>query len=219
MARLNRMPYFVRMSLKRAEKFFHEFKDKVVCGMDEAGRGPWAGPVTACAIILPKKFNGKGIKDSKLLSESVREKFYKILTKNIYFGVGSASHTEIDSLGIIAATNLAFIRALKKLCSKKGINKPEYIVVDGRDKLKFSLPHKTVIKGDNLILEIACASIIAKVTRDRLMKKESKKYPRYKFGKHKGYGTRVHQQALSKYGPCEIHRKSFAPVAQAKMPF
>lgn len=192
--------------------------EQLVCGLDEAGRGPWAGPVVACALMF-KAQNPSGkasplrlpnLKDSKHLSLDRRNEFYELLTKKTAYGVGMASPEEIDRLGLLKANNLAFQRALDELEAKGPV--PSFILVDGRDRLNLPHPWKTIIKGDEKVKIIACASIIAKVVRDRIMDELALKYPKYGFQSHKGYGTREHQKALKKYGSCDIHRKSFAPV-------
>jgi ribonuclease HII len=185
----------------------------VVCGLDEVGRGPWAGPLVACALILKRDVRFKGLKDSKKMTAAAREKIRRILEKKSWYGLGRVEPREIDALGIIAANNLAFNRALEDLKKRHGPVKPAILLVDGRDRLKLPFPHLTVIKGDEKIKVIACASIVAKVERDALMVGLAGKYPQYGFDLHKGYGTAMHQKALKKYGPCEIHRQSFAPVA------
>jgi len=178
-----------------------------VCGIDEVGRGPWAGPLVACALMFRKDIRLHKLKDSKHLTEDRRNNFFRILEKKSWYGIGVVEVTEIDKMGLIKATNLAFVRALEQMKQR-----PEFLVIDGRDRLNLPYPFKTIIKGDEKVKIIACASIMAKVFRDRLMEKLSKKYPKYGFESHKGYGTREHQRALNKHGACAIHRKSFAPV-------
>ena len=180
--------------------------------MDEAGRGPWAGPVVAAALSFRKKdLRIVGLKNSKALSAEKREQFYKILTSKTDFAVGSATHEEIDNLGLIKATNLAFSRALESLMKKIT---PDLLIIDGRDKFNLQVPYISVIKGDEKIKIIACASIIAKVERDKIMKQYAKKFPFYGFDKNMGYGTKRHQQGLKEHGICKIHRKSYKPVAR-----
>lgn len=192
-----------------------EIDDNVgICGMDEAGRGPWAGPVVACALMFKRNFLIKGLRNSKDLTLEKREEMYEKLKKNTWFGVGLAAHTEIDNLGLIKATNLAFSRALESLVLQKNVPKPQLLLVDGRDTFILPIPYKSVIKGDEKLKIVACASIIAKVERDRMMKSYAQKYPEYGFERHMGYGTKRHQKALKQHGICEIHRKSFAPVAR-----
>lgn len=187
-------------------------KTAVICGLDEVGRGPLAGPLVACALVLRKDIRFKGLKDSKKMSALAREKIVKLLQQKAVYGLGFVKPGELDRLGMIAANNLAFKRAITAMEKKTGAIKPDFLVVDGRDRLKLPYPHTTVIKGDEKIKVIACASIVAKVARDGLMRELAKKYPQYGFDLHKGYGTSVHLKALKKYGPCKIHRLSFAPV-------
>jgi len=183
----------------------------IVVGIDEAGRGPLAGPVVACAVCFPQNFKIKilqGINDSKKLSEKQRENFYKILTNNkdIKWGVGIVSEKIIDKINILEATKLAMKKSFKKL-------NPDFILIDGNSKIYCKTKQKTIIKGDQKIFSIAAASVIAKVTRDRIMQKYHKKFPYYGFDKHKGYGTKTHFINLEKFGPCKIHRKSFCRQA------
>lgn len=190
----------------------HEFdlsKGETVIGVDEAGRGPLAGNVVAAAVIL-KEYSSDldEINDSKQLSEKKREKLYDVIMDNFYVGIGEASPTEIDEINILNATFLAMRRALEDLEKKCSIN--HLILVDGNFKIReYSGEQEFVIKGDAKSLSIAAASIIAKVTRDREMIEEGKKYPQYQFEKHKGYGTKAHREALEQYGPSPLHRKSF----------
>lgn len=179
----------------------------VIAGMDEAGRGSWAGPVVAAAVILPEKIKLPGLNDSKLLTAARREQLFKKITATCDYGVGSASHEEVDQFGLLHATFLAFKRALEALPAK-----PEHLWVDGRDHFQFEVPHTSVIRGDSIYRCIAAASIIAKVTRDQLMVEWAGLHPHYGFEEHKGYGTRRHQKALLERGPCPIHRKTYAPL-------
>jgi len=185
---------------------------KVVAGLDEAGRGTLAGPVVAAAVFVKPNSNFllKGINDSKKLSEKQREHLYNILIKNkdIKWGIGIVSETVIDRINILEATKLAMKKAIKNI-------KPDFLVLDGNFSLKLDLPQKSIIKGDGKVMSCAMASVIAKVTRDRLMKKLHKKYPHYGFDKHKGYGTKVHFANIEKFGSCKIHRKSFYPINKA----
>lgn len=190
---------------------FVEDKYKIVCGLDEAGRGPWAGPLVACAVVLKRGVKIGRVRDSKKMLPAQREKFYKILTEKASFGVGVVSAGEIDKKGLSKSVNLVFKRAVRDLEKKSG-GSPDFLLVDGKDKLKFTFPFTTVIGGDDKIKEIACASIIAKVERDRMMIDLAKKYPKYGFELHKGYGTMRHQVALKKHGVCPIHRRSYAPI-------
>jgi ribonuclease HII len=183
---------------------------KKIVGIDEAGRGPLAGPVVACALVIKNcsKFDFKQIKDSKKLSPKRREELYKTLIKHpaIEWGIGRVSEKVIDRINILEATKLAMKKAVQKL------KKPSFLVLDGKIALDLETPQKSIVKADEKVFSCACASIIAKVTRDKLMQKCDKKYPFYGFGKHKGYPTKLHRKMLRKHGPCKIHRKSFKPV-------
>jgi len=184
---------------------------KLVAGLDEAGRGPLAGPVVAGAVVILdyKKINFKNINDSKKLTEKQREEIYETLIKHpgVRWGVGVVSEKVIDKINILEASKLAMQKAVKNL-------NPDFLLIDGNFKLnKINILQKSVIKGDSKVFSIAAASIIAKVTRDRLMQKYHKKYPQYGFDCHKGYGTRAHFASLEKFGPCKIHRKTFYPVS------
>lgn len=186
-------------------------QDKIIVGMDEAGRGSWAGPVIAGAVILPKRVKLPGLTDSKLLSAKQREKLFKQITGKCEYAFGAASHEEVDEFGLLHATFLAYKRALADLKVK-----PDHIMIDGRDKFVFDVPHTSVIKGDLKIRCISAASIIAKVVRDGIMLDYDSKFPQYDFVLHKGYGTKRHQRALKEHGPSEIHRKSYSPLQQIK---
>ena len=176
-----------------------------VCGVDEAGRGPLAGPVFAAAVILPQGLVIEGIDDSKQLSEKKREALYdEIKSLAVAFNVAFATEKEIDEVNILNATFLAMKRAVDGLSLR-----PDLVLADGNRAPDLRLPTKTIVKGDSLSASIAAASILAKVERDRLMKKLSEKYPNYGLEKHKGYGTKMHVEAIKRYGPAEIHRKSF----------
>lgn len=177
----------------------------IVCGVDEAGRGPLAGPVYAAAVVLKKGQTIEGVNDSKKLSEKKREELFdKIVSECSAFSVGRASEREIDEINILQATFLAMKRAVDGLSIK-----PDIALVDGNQIPPLDCAVKTVIKGDAKSESIAAASIIAKVSRDRYMKEMAAKYPEYQFEKHKGYGTKLHYEMIEKYGICEIHRKSF----------
>ena len=194
------------------EKEMHSLGHRLVAGIDEAGRGPLAGPVTAAAVILPQGYHHSDVNDSKKLSESRREKVYEDLTadEEVVWAWGLVEAREIDRINILRATHLAMARAVEGLPVE-----PDIALVDGREVKGLPVPHRAVIKGDTLSLSIAAASIIAKVERDRMMRKYAVEFPEYGFAKHKGYGTKMHLEGLQKYGPCAIHRKSFAPVVQA----
>lgn len=177
----------------------------VICGVDEAGRGPLAGPVCAAAVILPKHLQIPGLTDSKKLSDKKRRELFPIIQQQaIAYGIGLASEAEIDEINILQATFLAMRRALSQLSIR-----PEIALIDGNRETDFGLPVKTVVKGDSLSANIAAASILAKVTRDTMMVELAEQYPEYGFEIHKGYGTKAHYEALCTYGPCPIHRKSF----------
>ena len=178
---------------------------KLICGVDEAGRGPLAGPVFAAAVILPYNLSIEGINDSKKLSEKKRELLYnKIKKQAIAYNVSLATEEEIDKINILNATLLAMKRAVEGLKVE-----PDFAIVDGNKTPDLCINSKTIVKGDSLSASIAAASILAKVERDRLMKKLSEKYPQYGFEKHKGYGTKLHIESIKTYGPSQIHRKSF----------
>ena len=177
----------------------------LICGVDEAGRGPLAGPVCAAAVILPHGLEIPGLTDSKKLSDKKRRELFPIIQQEaIAYGIGLASREEIDEINILQATFLAMERALAALSVR-----PELALIDGNREKDFGLPVKTVVKGDSLSMNIAAASILAKVTRDDLMLELAKEYPQYGFDIHKGYGTRAHYDALREYGPCPIHRTTF----------
>jgi len=177
-----------------------------IAGVDEAGRGPLCGPVVAAAVILPANLYIEGINDSKKLSEKKREKIYEqiVNNKDIFFSIGISDVDVIEKVNILNATKLAMIQAVK------GLNiKPDFVLIDGNQKIDIDMQSQTLVSGDSKSASIAAASIIAKVTRDRMMYKYEKEYPEYSFGKHKGYGTKVHIEAIKKYGLCKIHRPSF----------
>lgn len=177
----------------------------LVCGVDEAGRGPLAGPVCAAAVILPPHIEIPGLNDSKKLTDKRRRELFPIIQScALAYGIAFADNREIDEINILQATYLAMERALGMLKIK-----PEIALIDGNRAKDFGVPVETVIKGDARSASIAAASILAKVTRDDLMLEMAKQYPYYSFGIHKGYGTKAHYAALEKYGPCEIHRMSF----------
>lgn len=178
---------------------------KLICGVDEAGRGPLAGPVCAAAVILPKNLEIEGLNDSKKLSEKKREELYGIITeKAISYGIAFASVEEIEEINILNAAMLAMNRAIAKLDPV-----PELALIDGNRNSAIEMNSRCVIKGDAKCADIAAASILAKVTRDRYMLEMAEKYPQYHFEKHKGYGTKLHYEALREFGPSEIHRMSF----------
>ena len=177
----------------------------LICGVDEAGRGPLAGPVCAAAVILPEHLQIPGLTDSKKLTDKKRRELFPIIQEQAAaYGIGLASEQEIDEINILQATFLAMGRALEQLSVR-----PEIALIDGNRETDFGLPVKTVVKGDSLSANIAAASVLAKVTRDNLMLELAQQYPEYGFDIHKGYGTKAHYEALRKYGPCPIHRRSF----------
>jgi ribonuclease HII len=198
---------FSREHALRARGFF------LVAGVDEAGRGPLAGPVVAAAVMLPDDFCGEGFDDSKKLSAARRESLFLVLTSHarVSWATGEATVEEIDRLNILRATHLAMARAVAALPREPG-----HALVDGRPVRGLPVPHTAVVGGDGLSVSIAAASIIAKVTRDRLMAELDKIYPQYGFARHKGYGVPGHLDALRRHGPSPAHRRTFAPVAQAQ---
>ena len=176
-----------------------------ICGVDEAGRGPLAGPVCAAAVILPEHLQIPGLTDSKKLTDKKRRELFPIIQEQaVAYGIGLASEQEIDEINILQATFLAMGRALEQLSVR-----PALALIDGNRETDFGLPVKTVVKGDSLSANIAAASVLAKVTRDNLMLELAQQYPEYGFDIHKGYGTKAHYEALRTYGPCPIHRRSF----------
>ena len=187
-----------------------------IAGIDEAGRGPWAGPVAAAAVILDmSRPLPEGINDSKKLTESQRERLFDAVTASaVSYGIGLAIAEEIDRINIRQATHLAMTRALEAL-SLSG-PPPVAALVDGNDPPAFAVPTRALVNGDAQSLSIAAASILAKVTRDRMMAALDAEHPGYGFARHKGYGTAQHAEALLRLGPCPIHRMTFAPVASAK---
>lgn len=189
---------------------------RVVAGIDEAGRGPLAGPVMAAAVILPAGFADPVLDDSKKLSAKKRDALYARITQDdtIVWAVASADAEEIDRINILKATHLAMRRAVEALSVKI-----DHCLIDGLPVPNFPWSHDGVVKGDGLSLSIAAASIIAKVTRDRWMHAAGEEFPEYGFQKHQGYGTKEHLRALESHGPCRIHRRSFQPVAQCTLPF
>ena len=194
-----------------------------IAGVDEAGRGPLAGPVVAAAIVFDRDFleaealrSLAGIDDSKKLPAARREFFHALLTAcpHARIGIASASVEEIDSLNILRATHLAMARALGQIAPP-----PDLALVDGLPVNGLPVPHRAIVGGDAASLSIAAASIVAKVTRDRLMVALAARHPEYGFERHKGYGTKAHLDALRRHGPCPAHRRSFAPVAQRVLEF
>jgi len=194
--------------MKREQALWKE--GRVVVGIDEAGRGAWAGPVVVGAVILPKNHKQvDGIMDSKLMSPAKRAEFYELITEFATdFGVGIISHDVIDRVGILEATKLGAKEAVAMMKTQ-----PDYLLIDALDLTSHILcDQEAVIKGDQKIYSISCASVIAKVTRDNLMSALGGDYGNYGFSKHKGYGTKLHQEMLAKHGVSDIHRRSYKPV-------
>ncbi len=176
-----------------------------VCGVDEAGRGPLAGPVCAAAVILPPNIVIDGVNDSKKLSEKKRESLFDVIKETARsYCIAYASVEEIENMNILNATMLAMKRAVEGLDVKA-----EYAMIDGNRLPDLEIASECIVKGDAKSMSIACASILAKVSRDRLLYKYAEEYPQYHFDKHKGYGTKLHIEALKEYGPCPYHRMSF----------
>lgn len=188
------------------EKEIIESGKKIVAGVDEAGRGPLAGPVCAASVILPVDLEIEGLNDSKKLSEKKREKLYDIIIdKAVAYDIQLVDNEIIDEINILQATMLAMTNAVNSLSVK-----PDFVIIDGnRLPEQLEIPAKAVVKGDAKSMSIAAASILAKVTRDRLMLELAKEYPEYEFERHKGYGTKLHCEKLREFGPCKIHRKTF----------
>jgi len=181
-----------------------------IAGVDEVGRGPLAGPVVAAAVILPKEGMGQELFDSKQISSKKRESLYEsIFSKAIGVGIGVIGQEEIDLLNILKATLKAMVLAVKNLPLP-----PDFILIDGLQGFELPIPQKTIRKGDQLSNSIAAASIVAKVTRDRMMLDCHQVYPQYNFAKHKGYGTKEHLKAIEKFGACKLHRKTFRGVKE-----
>lgn len=178
---------------------------RTICGVDEAGRGPLAGPVCAAAVILPPELVIEGLDDSKKLTEAKREALYPVICEQaVAYGIGFSDEREIDEINILQATFAAMRRALEQLAVK-----PDLALIDGNRATDFGLPVRTVVKGDSLSANIAAASVLAKVSRDRYMTKLAAQYPEYGFEIHKGYGTKRHYEALREHGPCPAHRRTF----------
>ena len=234
-------PTTLQPSLAPEKKLWRKGYKRVAC-LDEAGRGPLAGPVVAAAVTISSNLKAqsskpqlktknllKEIRDSKKLSSKKREEFYKIITNQpaIKWGIGVASERMIDKINILEATKLAMQKAILNLerklqkISDRGkfvkLKKIDFLILDGIIKLNLPISQKSIIKADEKVFSCACASILAKVTRDKIMVRYHKKYPQYGFDKHKGYPTKKHLAMLKKYGPCQIHRKSFKPVIKFKV--
>lgn len=192
--------------LKKIEEEIYNAGVEKICGIDEAGRGPLAGPVVVAAVIMPRESFIEGVNDSKKVSEKKRETLYEqIINEAIAWGVGIIDQKEIDEINILNATKKGLTMAIKELKVK-----PDRIIVDALDRIDtLGIPYTPIIKGDAKCYSIAAASIIAKVTRDRIMRQWDEIYPMYGFEKHKGYGTAMHMQAIREYGLCPLHRRSF----------
>jgi ribonuclease HII len=192
------------------EKMYYGQGYRRIAGVDEAGRGPLAGPVVAAAVILPEEGIGQKLFDSKQIPSRKREELYGcIYEKALGIGLGVVHHEEIDLLNILRATLKAMALAVESLPLA-----PDFILIDGNQPLSSLLPQKPIRKGDRICNSIAAASIVAKVTRDRMMLECHQQYPQYNFAKHKGYGTKEHRKAIEKFGACELHRKTFRGVKE-----
>jgi len=208
----------ISLNLNEEKKLWKKGFKRVAC-LDEVGRGPLAGPVVAAAVVIQNtkyKIQDTKIRDSKKLTSKQREKFYKIFKKTdgLKWGIGRVSEKVIDKINILEATKLAMKRAIKKLKRR-----PDFLILDGNFKINVDIPQKSIIKGDEKVFSCAAASILAKVYRDRIMERYDRKFPKYEFKKHKGYGTKFHFKMLKKYGPCKIHRKTFKPIVKIKKLF
>jgi ribonuclease HII len=199
----------------RHEKALRAAGCEIIAGIDEAGRGPLAGPVVAAAVILPVKFRHRVLTDSKQLSPRLREELYVEIVgrADICWSMAAADHEEIDRINILRATHQAVRRAAQALATV-----PQHALIDGLPVRPFPFPSTALVGGDALSYSIAAASVIAKVTRDRLMHELDAQYPGYEFAQHKGYGTPLHLERLQKHGPCPIHRRTFLPVRQLLLP-
>jgi ribonuclease HII len=196
------MDYFEKMYYRRG---YHR-----IAGVDEVGRGPLAGPVVAAAVILPQEGIKEKVFDSKKISAKKREHLYEVLLAEAQgVGIGIIGQEEIDRINIFQATLRAMVLAIENLPSL-----PDFLLIDGTQGLKFSIPQKSIPKGDQLSNSVAAASIVAKVTRDRIMEEYHQQYPQYDFAKHKGYGTKEHRKAIEKFGVCQLHRKTFRGVKE-----
>src|SRR6266705_3081694 len=195
----------------RYEKKLRAIGSARIAGIDEAGRGALAGPVVAAAVILPEKFRHRRLNDSKQLSPELREEIYHALISNpdLSWAVGIVDSVEIDRINILRATHKAMRVAIAALSSV-----PDHVLIDGLPVIPFPFPQTAIIDGDCISMSIAAASVIAKVTRDRMMRDFCARFPQYSFSQHKGYGTELHLLKLHEFGPCPIHRRSFEPVAQ-----
>ena len=195
----------IRKMLQYESKLWNKGK-KYVAGLDEAGRGPLAGPVVAAAVVFYKNPQISMINDSKKLTEEVREYLFDLILNEALCGIGAAEVGEIDRINIYRASFLAMDRALENLNAQ-----PEHLLVDGRAFPRNDIPFTTIVKGDSISYSVAAASILAKVTRDRMMREYDQEFPQYGFANHKGYATREHLDAIEEFGYCPIHRRSFHP--------
>lgn len=192
-------------TMRETENAYRQKGYRLIAGVDEAGRGPLAGPVYAAAVILPPDAVIRGLNDSKKLSEKRREELFSEITeKAVSYSIFSVDEKRIDEINILNATYEAMNGSVDGLSEK-----PDFVLIDGNRIAGMTIPHETVVKGDAKCMSIAAASILAKVSRDRFICEIAKKYPQYRFEKHKGYGTKAHTEAILKYGPCEIHRRTF----------
>ena len=188
---------------------------KQIAGIDEAGRGPLAGPVVSAAVILPNNFSCRGITDSKKLSEKKRRSLFPYIKKKaICVATGIASHQEIDQINILQASLLSMKRSVENLSQTPDFILPDFLLIDGKFTIEMDIDQSAIVKGDSKSISIAAASIIAKVTRDAIMEELHKKYPLYNFIQHKGYPTKAHKEAILKYGPCPVHRQTFKGVKE-----
>jgi len=203
-------PFLPSQPMDYFERMYYGQGYQRIAGVDEVGRGPLAGPVVAAAVILPKDGIGEELFDSKKISWKKREELYEsIFLKALSVGIGVVGQEEIDLLNIFQATLKAMALAVQNLSTP-----PDFLLIDGPQGLRLPLPQKPIRKGDQLSNSIAAASIVAKVTRDRMMLEWHQKYPQYNFAKHKGYGTKEHRMAIERFGLCEIHRKTFRGVKE-----
>ena len=196
--------------LKRFEQNLYDEGNHYICGIDEAGRGPLAGPVVVGAVVMKPDSKLEWVNDSKKVTEKRREILYdRIIEESLAYGIGIISWDDIDEINILNATKKGLTEALKQVVEKLQ-KKPDIVIVDAlREIDTLGVPYQSIIKGDANCYSISCASILAKVTRDRIMREYDEAFPEYGFAKHKGYGTKEHIDAIKKYGPCMIHRKSF----------
>ncbi len=198
------------MNLYEYEEALYDQGNQLICGVDEAGRGPLAGPVVVAACILPPFLRIEGINDSKQLTAKKREELFKIIVKNaVAYQIVFVSEADVDLLNIYQATKKGMLEAIRGLEVT-----PDHVLIDAMPLGELKIPHTSIIHGDARCASVAAASILAKVTRDEFMEKMDVKYPNYGFKKNKGYGTKAHMEALEKYGPCPIHRKTYAPVSK-----